>query len=158
MEGERRPIVLHDDEGRTEVAQVKRVIKADGRLTDGRLSLAVVTGGLDFAGPARHRHLRNDEAFIVLEGELRFLIGDEEVDVGPGAFLYAPAGVTHAFTNRGGTTTKMIVMFCPADFEGYFQELAALRAEGTRSPEKVAALQRKYGMEVVGPPLGANDA
>jgi len=158
MEGQRQPIVLHSGEGKLLETQVERIVKADGASTAGRLSLTVVSRKPGFAGPPAHRHFRNDEAFFVLEGQFTFLVCDETVDVGPGAFVFAPAGTAHAFVNRGDGTSRLLEIFAPADFEGYFEELAAMIADGTWSREKVVALQDKYGMEVVGPPLGANDA
>ena len=158
MDSERKPVVLHQGEGDFLQTQVERVVKADGALTENHFSFTVVTGRAGFGGPPAHRHHRNDEAFFVLEGKFTFLVGDETVDVGPGAFVYVPAGTVHAFTGHGRPDGRLLEIFAPADFEGYFEELAALRADGTWSREKVEALQEKYGMEVVGPPLGETDA
>lgn len=124
------------------------------------MSVAVVTSEPGFAGPPAHRHLRNDEAFYILEGEFAFSVDGEVVSVGPGAFIFVPAGSAHAFMNRGRSRGRMLEIFSPADFEGYFEELASLRSAGDITRERIAALQEKYGMEVVGPPLGrkASDA
>ncbi len=157
MEGERQPVVLHEGEGKLLQTQVERVVKADGALTEGRLSLTVVTRGPGFAGPPAHRHLRNDEAFFVLEGDFTFRVGDETVNVGPGGFVFVSMGAVHTFVNQGTTPGRMLQIFSPADFEGYFEELGAMRVDGSWSWEKAEALQAKYGMEVVGLPLGAGE-
>lgn len=152
---EAEPIFLTPNAGRVLQTQVERVVKASGRETAGRLSLAVVPSRAGF-GPPLHRHLRNDEAFFVLDGEYEFLIGDAMHIAGSGAFLYVPMGVPHAFRGlvEGG---RLLEMFVPADFEGYFEELARLRADRAWTPEAVSALQATYGMEVLGPPLGESD-
>ena len=158
MEDPRQPVVLHEGEGKLLQTQVERVVKADGALTEGRLSLTVVTRGPGYAGPPAHRHLRNDEAFFVLEGAFTFRVGDETVDVGPGGFVFVPMGAVHTFVNRGTTPGRMLQIFSPADFEGYFEELAELPASQAPDGERIWVLQDKYGMVVVGPPLGEKDA
>lgn len=47
------------------------------------------------AGP--HVHRQHADSFYVLEGELAFLVKDEELRLGPGACVCAPAGVVHGF-------------------------------------------------------------
>jgi quercetin dioxygenase-like cupin family protein len=48
-------------------------------------------------GASPHFHREHADAFYVLEGEMAFLVGDEEHAVGPGATVYAPPGVVHGF-------------------------------------------------------------
>ena len=146
--------MLSEGEGTLMQTQVERMVKADAALTEGRLSVAVVTSEPGFAGPPAHRHLRNDEAFYILEGEFAFSVDDEVVSAGPGAFLFVPVGAVHAFVNRGRSRGRMLEIFSPADFEGYFEELASLRSAGDLTRERISALQERYGMEVVGPATG----
>ena len=49
----------------------------------------------DGAGPHFHRH--HADSFYVLEGELAFLVQDEEHPLGPGACVCAPPEVVHGF-------------------------------------------------------------
>lgn len=48
-------------------------------------------------GAGLHLHRQHADSFYVLEGELEFLVQDEEHPLGPGACVCAPAGVVHAF-------------------------------------------------------------
>src|SRR3954471_9986460 len=48
------------------------------------------------SGPPPHDHPW-DEAYYVLEGQLRFMIDGREQVYGAGDFLYAPAGLLHGF-------------------------------------------------------------
>ncbi len=154
----RHPVVVRADEGNLLVTQVERLAKVDSGVTEGRLSISLVTLPLGFAGPPAHRHLKNDEVFFVLEGAFTFRIEDERLDVGSGALVYVPAGTVHTFMGRGGSSGRMLEMFTPADFEGYFTELAELRLTDRLDRVAIGALQAKYGMEVVGPPLGDRGA
>ena len=48
-------------------------------------------------GASPHLHREHADSFYVLEGELAFLLGDEEHVLGPGASVSAPPGVAHGF-------------------------------------------------------------
>jgi quercetin dioxygenase-like cupin family protein len=48
-------------------------------------------------GADPHFHRYHADSFYVLEGELAFLLGDEEHLLGPGACVCAPPGVVHGF-------------------------------------------------------------
>jgi quercetin dioxygenase-like cupin family protein len=53
-----------------------------------------------FGAPA-HISSTEDRLFIVIEGQLKYLIGDKTETVGPGAHGIIPRGVIHRFTNIG---------------------------------------------------------
>ena len=48
-----------------------------------------------------HVHHADDEAWYVLEGTLRFRLGDDEIEAGPGSAVFAPRGMPHAYGNAG---------------------------------------------------------
>ena len=95
-----------------------------GHQTGGRYSLMeyVVaprppTETPDF-GP--HRHLEIEETFLVRRGRLRFLLGEEVFDLGPGDFVRAPPGVSHGLANVSGEAVELLVSFHPGGFETLF--------------------------------------
>ncbi len=47
-----------------------------------------------------HVHDQEEEAFFVLEGDLVFTLGDEEIEAPPGTYVYVPPGVRHGFRCR----------------------------------------------------------
>ena len=50
------------------------------------------------SGPATfHVHYADDEAWHVLEGNLRFRFADRTIEVGPGDTVFVPAGVPHTY-------------------------------------------------------------
>src|SRR4051794_41407368 len=59
-----------------------------------------------------HVHHRDDEAWYVLEGVLRFRIGEQLCEAGPGDAVLAPRGTPHAYGNarRGRTVRYLLVM------------------------------------------------
>lgn len=59
-----------------------------------------------------HVHHADDEAWYVLEGVLRFRIGEETCEAGPNAAIFAPKGTPHAYGNakRGQPVRYLLVM------------------------------------------------
>lgn len=69
-------------------------------------------------GPHRHREI--EETFLVRSGRLRFLLGEEVFELGPGDFVRAPPGVRHGFANVSGEAVELLVSFHPGGFETLF--------------------------------------
>ena len=68
-------------------------IKARGEDTGGALGVVEGTFYEGF-GPPLHVHSREDEAFYMLEGKIRFRQGDEEFVAGPGTWVGPPGCAT----------------------------------------------------------------
>jgi mannose-6-phosphate isomerase-like protein (cupin superfamily) len=64
-----------------------------------------------------HVHEGEDDAFYILEGEMTFVLGAEEVAAPPGTFVLAPPGVEHGFRNDGPVPVRMLNMHAPAGFD-----------------------------------------
>jgi mannose-6-phosphate isomerase-like protein (cupin superfamily) len=148
------PLIRTADEADLIHTDVERRVMARSTDTGGRLALTVVTCKPRYQGPRLHRHRDADEIFFILEGEFEFRAGDVQRRVGPGAFVFVPAGTPHAFANVSDKPGRQIVMYAPGGPERWFDELAALRARGA-SPDEFAAARERFGIvdNVVGPPL-----
>ena len=90
------------------------VILAGSRETGGQFALIDVTDP-ECAAPL-HIHHREDEAFIVLEGEIEFTIGGQKIDAGPGSIVFGPRGVPHSYVVRKGPS-RTLFLFTPGGFE-----------------------------------------
>jgi quercetin dioxygenase-like cupin family protein len=129
------------------------VFKARGEETDGALTAfenAVAPGD----GPPLHTHANEDESMYVLEGEMRFKLGDEIQSAPAGSFVFVPRGTPHAWQNVGDGPARMLIHFTPSGMERFFDGFAALESPGSAAFETVGA---DVGMEVVGPPLARSD-
>jgi mannose-6-phosphate isomerase-like protein (cupin superfamily) len=61
-----------------------------------------------------HVHHADDEAWYVLEGTMRFRIGDDVVEAGPGAAVLAPKGTPHTYGNaRHGQPARYLLVMTP---------------------------------------------
>jgi mannose-6-phosphate isomerase-like protein (cupin superfamily) len=64
-----------------------------------------------------HVHADEDDAFYIVEGEMTFVFGDEEVKAPPGTFVLAPPGVEHGFRNDTELPVRMLNIHAPAGFD-----------------------------------------
>ncbi len=60
-----------------------------------------------------HLHRSDDEAWIVLEGRLGFLVGDEEREVAAGESLLVPRGTPHSYWNPATDPARYILVMTP---------------------------------------------
>ena len=109
-------------------------------------------------GPPLHVHSAEDEAFYVLEGQIRFRQGEDEFVAGPGAWVWGPRGVPHAFKVES-ESARALVIVTPGGFERIFEEGGVAVGDSTEPPEQgydpeaAIALANRFGFRVVGPQL-----
>jgi mannose-6-phosphate isomerase-like protein (cupin superfamily) len=132
-------------------------ISARAETTAGALGLAeaVFWAGM---GTPLHVHHREDEAFYILEGTIRFLRGDDEFVASEGDFAFFPREVSHCFKVLEGGARALVLM-APAGLEHMFLDGGIPVANTETAPprdydlEQVARLAGAYGLDIVGPPL-----
>lgn len=125
--------------------------KANGGNTGGLIAVHEAVLYPDGPSPYRHRHTNLAELFYVLEGEILLQIGERVERAPAGTFAFSPANNVHAFKAVGAPARLLIIALPPGPAEGYFEELERLPAGA--GPAEWEAIGRKYGVEVVGPPL-----
>ena len=64
-----------------------------------------------------HVHDAEDDAFYIVQGEMTFTFGDEEIAAPPGTFVLVPPGVVHGFRNDGAAPVRMLNIHAPAGFD-----------------------------------------
>jgi quercetin dioxygenase-like cupin family protein len=60
-----------------------------------------------------HAHQGADKFYFVLEGEGRFIVGNDERNATAGALVVAPAGIAHGVTNTGDERLSLLVAIAP---------------------------------------------
>ena len=123
--------------------------KVRGEQTDGRLTAVenVIPPG---EGPPVHVHANEDEFWFLIEGDLRFKLGDDVRMAPEGSFVYVPRGTPHAFQNAGDQPARILVMFTPSGMEAFFDRMGELEAP---DPSAFREIGGGVGMDVVGPPM-----
>lgn len=146
-------IVLKPGEGKSVPVPGHKVThKVVGADTGGAYSLLEIE--LTGDGPPQHIHKTEDEAFYVLEGEMKVLMGERTITVTAGSFVFIPRGMVHAWCRSGQEPAKILAIINPAGFELFFEEAVDLDVTDTEAyVARAQALAEKYNMEIVGPPL-----
>jgi quercetin dioxygenase-like cupin family protein len=127
-------------------------LKAGSAETDGAMTVMEMTLPAG-AGPPPHMH-PGSESVYVLEGTLRYHIGGEVFEGGPGSFFHIPAGVIENF--EPVTDIRILVTYAPGGIEEFFAEAGepAQRREVPPPPteppdlERLAAIGEKHGMQI----------
>jgi len=113
-------------------------------------------------GPPKHYHPKQDEWFEVRRGRVRFILGAEERELGPGERAFVPRGVAHTFQVQGDEEACLRTEFRPAgDVEGWLESVFALAdrgevgANGAPKPLAIAPIAHAHLDDFVlaGPPL-----
>ena len=87
-----------------------------------RFNLAIVTMAPGRMGPPPHKHADEDDSFLVLDDELVFILGDEEIVAKAGTFVLVPPGVDHTFRNPTDHPVRILNVHAPAGFDVRLRE------------------------------------
>lgn len=143
--------VLAPGEGReVRFAGADTIFKVAGDETGDRYEIhesSLPPGG----GPPPHVHHRVVHAFFVLEGEVEFQLGDDKVSLGPGGFVFCPAGVAHKFGNHGSVAARWLQIDSPGGREQMFREMSE-KVPGEPGPAQeraIAEVLERHDTQVV---------
>ncbi len=80
----------------------------------GARHFALWHGEMEPGGTAEfHVHDEMEQAFIVLEGEGLFRVGDQEYRLGGGDIIFIPSKQPHQITSVGDNTLKYLIVWAP---------------------------------------------
>jgi quercetin dioxygenase-like cupin family protein len=102
------------------------------------------------SGPPPHSHPW-DEAYYVMEGEVRFVLAGQEQLVKAGDFVYAPGGTVHGFHGDSESPARVLIFDAPAHSEAFFRDLDKEVREMPRDIEKVPQIGNRHQVEFVRP-------
>jgi quercetin dioxygenase-like cupin family protein len=108
------------------------------------------------SGPPPHTHPGGETVYVV-EGTVRFHVGDKAFDAGAGDVIHIPAGTVEHFEPT--SKSRVIVTYTPGGIDKFFLELgepapsAGLppTPEGPPSPEfleRMATVGARYGVDI----------
>ena len=97
----------------------------------------------NFPGPPLHVHPGFDETYLVLEGRLEVVIGEQQSQLTPGAAAYVSGLVPHTFRNPHGEPVRFLSICSPGGFEHFFRAVA----KGDR--DAIAEVSERFGYRAV---------
>jgi mannose-6-phosphate isomerase-like protein (cupin superfamily) len=151
------PQAFHAQAGAHEVwwLDSKVDVKLTASQTDGRAGMWIWLAQRGAASPL-HVHHREEEQFLVIDGQARFVIGDQRLDARPGDLVFLPREIPHAYLVTS-QTARLVGTVTPGGFESFFTELGAPVVPGAPAApppaiEAMAATAPQYGIDILGPP------
>jgi quercetin dioxygenase-like cupin family protein len=134
-----------------------------GASTGDALAVLEHTGHRGYNSPL-HRHTRDDETFIVLDGRIEVTVDGEHHVAEAGSALWLARQSVHGFV-VASPGAKFLTLHTPAGFDKFTLEAGApaLVDQGEReihqpegivppSPEELTRTAATYGIEILGPP------
>lgn len=131
---------------------IRYLIDGSSTGTMGIFELTVLPGA---NVPPPHSHSNNEEIVYVLEGKLRYAVGDDKRDLQPGESMHTPKGVVHEFSNPFSELARALIVLSPDIGAQYFLDVGEVMKKGP-PPDKAAllAVMKQYGL-VPSAPTGA---
>ncbi|MFD0485555.1 cupin domain-containing protein [Kineococcus sp. GCM10028916] len=111
-----------------------------------------------------HRHLHDDETFLVLDGSVELVADGEEYTAQAGSTIFLPKHTVHGFV-VASAAARFLTLHNPGGFDRFTNQVGvptlvdATRSDLTPPPEVVAPTPEEltriaagYGIEILGPP------
>ncbi|MFI9236992.1 cupin domain-containing protein [Streptomyces sp. NPDC053079] len=127
-------------------------VKASSDETNGAMTVMEMTIP-EGSGPPPHTH-PGTESVYVIEGTLRYHIGDETVEGGPGSFFHIPEGTLERFEPT--STVRLLVTYTPGDVDKFFAEAGEPaqrrelppRSEAPPDVDRLIEIGKRHGIEM----------
>jgi steroid delta-isomerase-like uncharacterized protein len=150
-----------DSKSTTRVLGVSNLCKATKDDTRGIYSFFVSTVPPGEGVPI-HTHLKEDEAYYLLDGEWEIydLTNKETLTLGADTYIYVPMGINHGFKNIGDKAARMVLMITPGGLEGFFEGIGQIVDDPNNPPPppsgppdfaKAAQVAAKYNITFIPP-------
>ena len=148
-----------DSKSTTRVLGVTNLCKATKDDTRGIYSLFVSTVPPGEGVPI-HTHLKEDEAYYLLDGKWEVYDFDkkETLVLGPDTYVYVPMGLNYGFKNISDRPGRMVLIITPGGLEGFFEEIGQVIEDPQNPPPppsgppdfaKAAQVAAKYNITFI---------
>jgi quercetin dioxygenase-like cupin family protein len=132
----------------------------DAAITGGQLTVIESYGRRGEASPV-HVHGHDDEAFLLLDGQMTVWVGEQRHQLRPGGIAFLPRNIPHAV--RCDIASRALVLCTPAGhqeivFRSAGWDLSKPVPEGWQpTQDAVRRAAEQAGNTVLGPPHGLED-
>jgi mannose-6-phosphate isomerase-like protein (cupin superfamily) len=93
-------------------------------------------------GTTPHIHLKQDEGFYIVDGEVEFQLDDETITATAGTFVNVPKGHIHAYRNLGTEPARMLVQGIPSGLDKLIEETSLPYSDPATPPPSDELLDR----------------
>jgi mannose-6-phosphate isomerase-like protein (cupin superfamily) len=89
-------------------------------------------------GPPPHFHAKTNELFMVLEGEMEFIIDGNPITVNKGESVDLPPNSVHTFKNDGNIACQWVNIHSPKGFLSFFEDMGVAQDESDAFQKSVS--------------------
>lgn len=114
--------------------------------TDGRMSLVEHHAPPGTLIAPLHRHTREDEFSLVLEGRMGVVSDGDEIEAEAGCLVWKPRNAWHTFWNAGDTPVRILELISPAGLDELFRTIDGLTV--FPEPDELERMAAPYGLEL----------
>jgi quercetin dioxygenase-like cupin family protein len=132
------------------------IFKVPAARSGGRFSVLEERMVRGCATPA-HRHVHDDETFVVLDGTLALWIEGEHVSASAGSVAHVPRGLVHAW--RVESESARMIVITTAAHEQFYRAACTPAPAAVQPPDagtvdisRIRAAAAAHGVELFGPP------
>ncbi|RYX82876.1 cupin domain-containing protein [bacterium] len=112
--------------------------------TQGRYSMVRLTGAHNRSLPVC-QHNREDQAFIIEEGQVEFRLGAETVLAEKGDVVWVPRGHKSGFC-IASQSARMVAFMTPGGFDEFFVDAALAEVSGDEATNTLSSLGKRFGV------------
>ena len=106
--------------------------------TTGNYDLMMAETPPNVPGPPPHLHHSYKEAFLIIEGEMEFMLNGEIKVYKAGELIDIPPETLHTFSNKSNQPCKWINIHSPKGFRDFFESLGVSANEPDAQEKSVA--------------------
>ena len=135
-------------------------VMLDAAITGGQLTVVDTHSRRGDASPV-HVHSRDDEAFLLLDGQMTVWVGEARHQLRPGGIAFLPRNIPHAV--RCDIATRALVLSTPAGSQetvfraGGWDLSRPMPEDWQPTQEAIHQAAEQAGVTLIGPPHGLDD-
>ena len=138
------PRIVHENKGKTlSILGTTVEIKLAGADTANQFALFKITAPAGSHVPT-HTHLREDEIFLIEQGQIEVTIDAQTTTLGPGTTAFLPRNIPHSWRTAGSQPARFTLLVTPSGFEHYFAAIANAPGQSEPTPEQLVSKSRAF--------------
>lgn len=106
--------------------------------TTGDYDLMVAETPAGVPGPPPHLHNSFKESFLIIEGEMEFMVNGDTMIVKAGESVDVPPKTLHTFSNKSNKPCKWVNIHSPKGFRNFFDKMGIPESEENASDRSLA--------------------
>ena len=97
--------------------------------TTGDYDLMIAETPAKVQGPPPHLHNSFQESFLIIEGEMEFMVNGDTMVVKAGESVDIPPKTLHTFANKSDRPCKWVNIHSPKGFRNFFEQIGVPESE-----------------------------